>query len=194
MSYSLLRLLPELAEYQAEWTAHGARISWLEDQIWLAALVGLLASYAVDPLARRLRGPRLARRLHVGWAAIYDALIGYTVASVDSGVGLALAVLALATHLWFQGAGMAREDARSFRRVGAPVLAAAVLAGWAAGAFASLSSLVLAAVTAFIGGGILLSALREELPAESDSRLGAFLAGALGYSALLLLTYAALLR
>ena len=43
------------------------------------------------------------------------------------------------------------------------------------------------AVIAFLGGSIVLNVLKEELPEERESRFGAFLAGAGGYAALLIL-------
>lgn len=41
--------------------------------------------------------------------------------------------------------------------------------------------------TAFLGGGVVLNVLKEEVPSERQSRFWAFAAGAAGYAALLLM-------
>ena len=45
---------------------------------------------------------------------------------------------------------------------------------------------LVAVVVAFLSGGIVLNVLKEELPAERESRFAAFAGGAAAYSALLL--------
>ncbi len=44
----------------------------------------------------------------------------------------------------------------------------------------------IAALTAFLGGGVVLNVLKEEVPSERQSRFWAFAPGAVGYAALLL--------
>ena len=44
----------------------------------------------------------------------------------------------------------------------------------------------MAALTAFLGGGVVLNMLKEEVPSERQSRFWAFAGGAVGYAALLL--------
>jgi hypothetical protein len=46
--------------------------------------------------------------------------------------------------------------------------------------------MALIALTAFVGGSVILNVLKEELPEDRQSRFGAFLVGAAAYSALLL--------
>ena len=50
-----------------------------------------------------------------------------------------------------------------------------------------IGELPLALLFAFLAGGIVLNVLKEELPAERESRFSAFVLGAAGYAAILLL-------
>nr|WP_279604595.1 transposase [Methylobacterium sp. J-070] len=47
-------------------------------------------------------------------------------------------------------------------------------------------SAAIAALTAFLGGGVILSVLKDEVPSERQSRFWAFALGAAAYSALVL--------
>lgn len=60
-----------------------------------------------------------------------------------------------------------------------------LLAGFALGYAIEVSEAGIAALTAFLGGGVILNVLKEEVPSERHSRFWAFAAGAAGYAALL---------
>ena len=65
-------------------------------------------------------------------------------------------------------------------------LAAALLFGWAADALlAPTSTLLVALLTAFLGGSILLNVFKEEIPSGRRSSFPWFLTGLLVYAALL---------
>jgi hypothetical protein len=69
------------------------------------------------------------------------------------------------------------------------VLAGALLAGWlAAAVVAPTSALLVALLTAFLGGSILLNVFKEELPSGPRSSFPWFLGGLALYSGLLVLT------
>ncbi|MGX6449675.1 hypothetical protein ACVU7I_16680, partial [Patulibacter sp. S7RM1-6] len=126
--------------------------------------------------------------LHLGSFAVYNALITYTMPlRLRTGVDFALLfAVAMALHFVLTDRGMEEHYDRRFRRVGRPVLAAALLVGWAlSAALAPTSTVVVALLTAFLGGSILLNVFKEELPAERRSSFGAFLAGVVLYGALL---------
>jgi hypothetical protein len=75
---------------------------------------------------------------------------------------------------------------RRFPRSGRVLLAAALILGWGLDAqFAPTSTLVVALLTALLGGSILLNVFKEELPATGRSSYGWFLAGLGFYAALL---------
>ena len=80
-----------------------------------------------------------------------------------------------------------RHHHKRLYRIGRWILAAAVLFGWAVGLGIEINELHVALLFAFLAGGIVLNVLKEELPAERESRFWAFAAGAAGYAALLVL-------
>lgn len=80
------------------------------------------------------------------------------------------------------GAGSALRVPRSGRLF----LSAALLAGWLLDAFlAPTSTLLVAVLTALLGGSILLNVFKEELPPSGRSSYPWFLAGLVLYAALL---------
>ena len=101
-------------------------------------------------------------------------------------LSLALFALAMALHFVVTDYGLRADYAQSWERIGRWALVAAVLVGWGMGAALEVSELAVAGATAFLGGGVILNVLKEELPEERKSRFSALLAGAIGYAALLL--------
>ena len=71
-------------------------------------------------------------------------------------------------------------------RFGRWLLTIAVLAGWAIGSVTALQTLMVPIPQAFLAGAPLLNVLKEELPAEQQARMWAFMLGACGYALLLL--------
>ena len=65
------------------------------------------------------------------------------------------------------------------------MLSAAVLAGWGLGQAYMVSDMLVGCLFAFLGGAVILNVLKEELPAERESRVLPFLAGAVLYGGLL---------
>ena len=73
-----------------------------------------------------------------------------------------------------------------FDRGGRLALAVALLVGWAADAlFAPTSTLLVALLTALLGGSILLNVFKEEIPSGRRSSFPWFLTGLMVYAALL---------
>jgi zinc transporter ZupT len=67
------------------------------------------------------------------------------------------------------------------------VLATAVIVGWTLGSSGmGINRAAIAVMFAFLAGGIILNVLKEELPAEKESRFWAFALGAGVYTVLLL--------
>lgn len=62
----------------------------------------------------------------------------------------------------------------------------AVLAGWGVGVSTEVHPAALAALFAFLAGGVILNVLKEELPEERNSAFSAFALGSFCYAALLL--------
>jgi zinc transporter ZupT len=81
--------------------------------------------------------------------------------------------------------GLREHHREAYRRLGRWLLAACVLIGWAVGALTEISEPAIAILLAFVGGGVILNVVKEELPAERQSRFTPFAGGAAAYAVLL---------
>jgi hypothetical protein len=208
IAYVFLHLLPELA--------HGAELlsaTWaLTFDIWGVALISLLAFYGlerhVQRAALRREGPagegegrgetgmdesgqHGLYRLHLASFAVYNAIVGYLVVDRlgDGATGPWTFAVAMALHLLVTDHGLLEAFREGYMRRGRWVLSAAVLAGWAVGMATEIPALWMALVMAALGGGVILNVLKEELPAERDSRFSALLLGAAAFAGLLWLAH-----
>ncbi|AGF72156.1 hypothetical protein [Corynebacterium halotolerans] len=208
VSYVFLHLLPEVA---AGNEAVGEALSdvveptpLLELGIFLVALTGFTVFYGLERLAT-YRGSREQPRttapgddgkreaawvywLHLGSFLIYNMLITYTM-SLRVRTGLLFALLftvAMGLHFVLTDRGLAEHYPRRFRAHGRLLLAGALVVGWALGALAApTSTLLVALLTAFLGGSVLLNVFKEEVPSNRSSSFGWFLTGLVLYALLL---------
>lgn len=195
IAYVFLHLLPELGEGQETFGEYaGERFTFLDHHIYLIALIGLVLFYGLERLARthgapsKDHAPPAVFWIHIGSFTLYNALIGYLLLHGEGGELQALVLFALAMGLHFlvNDFGMLQQYAGVYERIGRWLLSAAVLGGWLLGYLTEVPALALAALTAFLAGGVILNVMKEELPEERRSRFSAFLLGAAGYGLLLL--------
>ena len=198
VAYVFLHLFPELSEGQERVKEALESIGFLKHHIYLMALVGLTFFYGLERYvvnnkkeARRPGNEEEAAGLfwvHIGSFAIYNALIGYLLFQREEGPmeKLILFSVAMALHFIVNDYGLQEHHRSRYRRVGRWVLVAAIVAGWAIGYLLEVSEAAVSLVMAFIGGGVVLNVLKEELPEERKSRYWAFLLGASAYAILLL--------
>lgn len=205
IAYVFLHLLPEVAASQEHLgeVARGPLLGLIETHAWLLALAGLVAIYAVEVLARRarrdgapgarVRGVTEPRRDVVGWVGVgtyaaYNAVVGYLLVEQArrSTSSLVLFAVAMAVHFVVNDHGLEEHHGDLYRRVGRWVVAAGVLVGVVIASVSHVSEAALGATIAFLGGGIVMNVLKEELPAERQARLAPFLGGAVVYGLLLL--------
>ena len=103
--------------------------------------------------------------------------------------GILFAVLftvAMGLHFVLTDRGLQEQYPDRFGRGGRITLAAALLVGRAADALlAPTSTLLVALLTALLGGSILLNVFKEEIPSGHRSSFPWFLTGLLVYAALL---------
>ncbi|GGG69579.1 hypothetical protein GCM10011374_37530 [Kocuria dechangensis] len=210
MSYVFLHLLPEIA---AGNEAIGEALSdvleptpLLELAIFLVALAGFTAFYGLERLATAhgtrdttaSRGaatePRTAPEsagvywLHLGSFMVYNLLITYTMV-LRVRTGLLFAVLftvAMGLHFVLTDRGLTEHYPHRFRTNGRLLLAGALVGGWVLGAIAApTSTLLVAVLTALLGGSVLLNVFKEEVPTNRSSSFGWFSIGLVAYSVLL---------
>lgn len=217
VAYVFLHLLPELAEGNE---AIGEALSdvleptpLLDLAIFTVALAGFTAFYGLERLAdTRGDAPRSGSRgsrqthptsgrasnggvyaLHLGSFLVYNAVITYTMAlRLRTGVDFALLfTVAMGLHFVLTDRGLEEHYPRRFDTGGRLALAGSLVVGWAVAAvFAPSSTLVVALLTALLGGSILLNVFKEEIPSDRESSFGWFLTGLTVYAALLALVTA----
>ncbi|QEE42967.1 hypothetical protein FV241_12030 [Methylobacterium sp. WL2] len=211
VAYVFVHFLPELADGEASVgrMAGGTFGGFSERHVYLIALAGLMAFYGLDRLAKVDRSRRAglavtdARSstaasdvgtgvgvfcIQMASFGLYNGLVGYLLLhrEVMTFAFLAFFTVAMSLHFVVTDYGLNEDHKAAYRRIGRWVLAAAVLAGFALGALTTVSGAAIAALTAFLGGGVILNVLKNEVPSERQSRFWAFALGAAGYSALLL--------
>ena len=195
VAYVFVHLLPEMAD-AAEALAEAISLEAIaEHGAWLLALTGLALFYGVEVAARHSRKdrPEKVTSAAVFWFsiatyAVYNALIGYLLHErEEEGVSTLISfTVAMALHFLVNDFGLREHHKHRYERVGRWALVASIVLGVAVGASSAVSESVRGALLAFIGGGVILNVLKEELPQEAESRFGAFIVGVVAYAALLL--------
>lgn len=191
-----LHLLPELAAAEEVLADPGQELGPVGDQlVWIVAVAGLLLFYGIEVATRRTRGQVRGERgsagpvfwFSMGSYAVYNLLIAYLLhqRAEEGLLELVLFVLAMAMHFLVNDFALREHHKEPYRAFGRWVLVGGIVAGTALGASLELAETVVAASIAFIGGGVVLNVLKEELPSEAESRFPIFAAGLIGYAVLL---------
>jgi hypothetical protein len=208
VAYVFVHFMPELAASQETVARAAGDLALANRHIFLIALAGLLVFYGLDRFAKDSRSRREGAPVsggraeqaaeagtsarvfwvHMGSFAIYNLLIGYLLLhrEVMTLTSLAFFTVAMALHFVVTDYGLNEDHKARFRHLGRWILLAAVAVGWLPGVATSMPDAAIAALTAFLGGGVVLNVLKEEVPSERQSRFWAFALGAAAYSALLL--------
>ncbi|WP_034256513.1 hypothetical protein [Adhaeribacter aquaticus] len=201
VSYIFLHLFPEFQEGQEQVEKAIPALFFLEHHIYLLALFGLVFFYGLERFVinSKSRKPELEEEkkagygsgifwVHIGSFAIYNALIGYTLFLEEKGQvrDLILFSLAMALHFIVNDYGLQEKHQNTYDKKGRWVLVLSLTLGWSIGFFWKVPEEVLMMILAFIGGGVILNVMKEELPEERESRFWAFLLGSACYAGLLL--------
>lgn len=200
VAYVFVHLLPELnAAQEAVREAAGGALAALESHVYLLALLGLAVFYGLERGSLQSRRERRETEgvdeaspvlawLAIGSYAVYNAIIGYLLVHREDNTSRALLLFAAAmgVHFLVNDHGLREHYADVYHHYGRWLCAAAVLFGWAVGAATEVSEAFLGLLLAFLAGGLILNVMKEELPAERESRFSAFLVGAAGYTLVLL--------
>jgi hypothetical protein len=202
VGYVFVHLLPELNRGgEAIAAVLGGLLPSTDHFEYFVALVGLIVFYGLDRLAKTSRGQTeekdtgeakgspAAFWLHIGAFAVYNVLIGYLLVHREPPglTSLAFFTGAMAVHFLVSDFGLLEDyQKRLYERYGRPLLALSVALGWGLGVTTELSEGVIATLTAFLAGGVIMNVFKEELPEERKSRFWPFFIGIVGYAALLL--------
>ena len=202
VAYVFLHLLPELEMGHAQLLETDHRLlTWTEYPTYVIALLGLVTFYTLERMARRhapmrehdkldeaTDGIRWLFRIQIASFTVYNLVIGCALYEVheEGHVAYWLYVVAMGLHMFVVDQGFTRHYRRPYLRFGRWILASAILIGWGITLLADVPHRYLAPLSAFVGGGVILNVLKEELPAEAESKLLPFLSGVFGYGALVL--------
>ncbi|EYD78251.1 hypothetical protein Rumeso_00080 [Rubellimicrobium mesophilum DSM 19309] len=209
VAYVFVHFMPELAESRETVAKAAGELGLADRHVFLIALAGLLTFYGLHRLAQTSRSRREGEPvqggrgsegraeastsprvfwIHMASFSVYNALVGYLLfhREVMTLRSLAFFATAMALHFVVTDYGLNEDDKEPYRRIGRWVLVAAVVAGWLLGLLTDVPEAAVAVLTAFLGGGVVLNVLKEEVPSERQSRFWAFAGGAAAYSALLL--------
>jgi zinc transporter ZupT len=201
IAFLLLHLIPELNSLGQELSGHD-RLGSLEQMIYVVALVGVTIFYGLEHLAFVARpstresdldsppfGHDYVFWVHMGWFALYNMIIGIllTHGQQEEGRGLVAYGIAMGFHFAVVDAAMRSHHRHVYRRTGRWLLAPAVIAGWAVGTFVPLSTVVVALITAFLAGAMLITSVKDEIPSAKQARFVPFASGAVIAAAVLVL-------
>jgi hypothetical protein len=92
--------------------------------------------------------------------------------------------VAMALHFLVNDQALRLHHKHRYEQWGRWVLSAALIGGWWVALRLEFPGTAVDLMKAVLAGGLILNVMKEELPAERESRFGAFLAGAIAYSAL----------
>jgi hypothetical protein len=194
-AYVFVHVMPELHGVRGAFVSSVSSPLPFEGMIiYFFALLGFLVFYGLDHLRTRFSttdGPQnstMGFRLHLGGFAIYIWLISYLLVNKieDNHYSITLYVIAMTFHFLTVNFSLQEEYAAQYNGTGRFVLAAISVFGWAVGLLITLPSYVLAALMAFVSGGIIMNSSLMELPSEKDGRFWPFLAGGIFYGLILL--------
>ncbi|MCM1984842.1 hypothetical protein [Lyngbya confervoides] len=193
LGYVFLEIFPELSHAQ-ETLVHSklSAIAYLENHIYLLALLGLVIFYGLDKIALKLADPAVPEPTAFFWIhllsfALINGILGYLLQDLSnhSLFSCLLLFIALGLHLFVIDEHLREHHRVPYDGIGRWVLAAAVVVGMALGRATDLNEAAIAIIWSFLAGSIILQVLKRELPPERETYFPAFVLGT-GLFALLL--------
>jgi hypothetical protein len=188
VAYVFLHVLPELATHEETLARIAGGALPGEQLAYAFALAGLVTFYGLERMVRTLPPEREAGyRLHLSAYALYNGLVGYLVFHREAAgnLSLVLFVAALGLHFVTVDHGLRKDHRQRYDRGGRWLLAGAAALGGLVGLATRVPDWAVSVLFAILAGSVLLNVLKEELPAERQSRFAPFLFGAVVYGALL---------
>lgn len=191
VSYVVINLFPYLPYSQ---TILNQRFGWeegsiLNNSIYIIVLIGFALSYALYKLDEKemveleKKDPRAFKKIYfsmeLSFYAVYNAMIGYLVASgsMIASTNILIYFMAFGLHFLMIGWMLCYHHEDKYDRVGWAVLAASVLLGGVLATFLKLPTYLVVCFKAFITGAMTLNVIKFELPGENQGSLRGFIAG-----------------
>jgi hypothetical protein len=199
VAFVFLHLFPELHEWQRKLDDDQLVPDFFSGNfLYMLIMLGVLAFYALEKGIIYFKDKQESEAKavddgiyfwHLGIFAIYNAVFGYFFQEAQEMKSLnsPLIFAAVAFHFVTNDYAMQHHHEEEYKKTGRWVMAGAVLTGWLLGNIGRLPDIYLAGLLAFLTGGIVINILKEEMHEEKENHLGAFLVGAVFFSALMLL-------
>lgn len=186
LAYVFAHLLPKLASSQEKFT--GVPVSeaagYLRNHMYLVALAGLVCVYWLQETTERVAaseeskvgGMHWAPWLLIGGYGLYFLQVGYLLADMPRPEPISYMLIGLVLSLHVLGIvhGLRSMNPQRYRNVLRWVYPATTLSGWLIGALTVLPATIVLFFSAFIAGGIIIIAIREELPTRHHSSFATF--------------------
>jgi hypothetical protein len=199
LGYLFVHLLPELTSGGATISQAAGMHSYVpsaptESLLFLIVLLGVLIPYALGVISTQ--NPSSAQWTGIIRLALFSLvsyLYAYSLPSLlTTGISYGLLyTVAISAHVLLADRVLDQNHRQAFRHRFRWLGSFALILGTIhAAVFHPISDLTLAVTTAFIGGGLLISVFREELPNPNQSRLCWFFFGLITMITLLLLATA----
>lgn len=200
MGYVFLDIFPELNHAQADLAqADFWLLDYLENHVYLLALLGLTLFYGLDRWVLISRRTNLAEGrtdradtsifwIHIAVYALLNLIFGYLLQDLSHSLWRCLLFfIAAALHFFVVDHGLREHHRTLYDRQGRWLLTAAIVVGAIAGLSTQFNQAAIAAIWAFLAGSIMLNILKQELPEASETCFWSFLGGASLYAGLILL-------
>ncbi len=194
VAYVFVHMLPELAD--GELAFKDINISdaipdlFIQSSLFLVALLGLVTFYALNAKADSDKNSsQIQYRTHLLLVGVLSFIFSYTNPDrIKLGADFAvLFAVVMSLHFVLSDRELARAYPQHFRREDRWILTAFLFAGLVISYVAPPpNELFVAIPTAFLGGAVLMTVFRDELPSLSVARLGWFTGAVAFFSALLL--------
>ncbi len=201
IGYVFLEIFPELSHAQEE-LEHSTVpfVAYLENHVYILALLGLLVFYGLDIWAftsRKLNRDNnnidqtspVVFWVHLAAFAVLNAIFGYLLQDLSDHTLLRciLFFVAVALHFFIIDHSLREHHEQPYDQYGRWILTAAIMVGAVAGQGIHLDEAAISIVWAFLAGSLILNILKRELPDDNKSCFWSFIGGTSIYAGLLLL-------
>ena len=199
LAYVFVYLLPKIALTQSKLDEILNSSGWeplLRNQVYLIAMLGLVFFFWLGWIDERIGHHQDVGRasgkgrllLNLAGYGVYSMQVGFLVAGFPRPdlLSFLLAGAVLGLHLMGVDHGVRHRVPQSYDRLLRWVFAAALFVGWGIGTGTGAFDTLIMLWSSFIGGGIVITALREELPSGRMESFTPFLLGVIGTAAAIL--------
>lgn len=209
IAYVFFHLLPTLIHYQEDISEKFHLTSASAFQlIFGVILLGLIVFYflevamqstklsmAIERLNHRtISDDRFEQRhqrifwAHIGSYALYNIIIGILLADhrFETSTTAIFYLVAVGLHFFTNDWVLRRHFTSLYDKYGRLLISVTVLIGWLIGSTLHIDHTIIALLEAFVSGGLILNAIKDELPQCRGNNFSIFLIGTVLYSSILI--------